>query len=295
MLALYAPAIFFDGLMQKSVLDVFFICAVAVAAQPHWSTQRARRRRDLWLLLGSAMGALSLTRENALVFVAVIVGVGAAAGARPDADAQSLARRDAGSVGRVRRSAWRSCCCRWPSRNYAVGGGFYLTTSQFGPNFFIGNNPRSDGTYMSLRFGRGAPEYERQDATELAEHALGRPLTPAEVSSYWTDRALDFITDAAGRLAAADGPQVLLLVERTEMLDTESQESYAEWSLAAARCAAGSATSACWCRWRCSARSLAWPRAPAAWRPLRDDARLRRQRRCCSMSSRATACRWCRC
>jgi hypothetical protein len=54
-------------------------------------------------------------------------------------------------------------------RNYAVGGGFYLTTSQFGPNFFIGNNPNADGTYASLRFGRGAPEYERQDATELAE------------------------------------------------------------------------------------------------------------------------------
>jgi hypothetical protein len=26
MLALYAPAIFFDGLLQKSVLDVFFVC-----------------------------------------------------------------------------------------------------------------------------------------------------------------------------------------------------------------------------------------------------------------------------
>ena len=25
-LALYAPAIFFDGLLQKSVLDVFFVC-----------------------------------------------------------------------------------------------------------------------------------------------------------------------------------------------------------------------------------------------------------------------------
>ena len=27
MLALYAPAIFFDALIQKSVLDVFFVCA----------------------------------------------------------------------------------------------------------------------------------------------------------------------------------------------------------------------------------------------------------------------------
>src|SRR5204863_2761100 len=80
------------------------------------------------------------------------------------------------------------------ARNYAVGGGFYVTTSQFGPNLYIGNNPSADGTYQSLRFGRGAPEYERQDATELAEGALGTRLTPAQVSSYWTDKALAFVT-----------------------------------------------------------------------------------------------------
>src|SRR5207244_5564733 len=80
------------------------------------------------------------------------------------------------------------------ARNAYVGGGFYVTTSQAGPNFYIGNNPRADGTYQSLRFGRGAPEYEREDATALAEHALGRKLTPSEVSSYWTDRALEFVT-----------------------------------------------------------------------------------------------------
>src|SRR5207247_476546 len=79
-------------------------------------------------------------------------------------------------------------------RNYAVGGGVYVTTSQFGSNFYIGNNPRSDGTYMSLRYGRGAPEYERQDATELAQEAMGRSLTPDEVSRYWTRQALSFIT-----------------------------------------------------------------------------------------------------
>jgi tetratricopeptide (TPR) repeat protein len=115
-------------------------------------------------------------------------------------------------------------------RNYSVGGGFYLTTSQFGPNFYIGNNPRSDGTYKSLRFGRGAPEYERQDATELAEHALGRSLTPAEVSSYWTDRAMAFIASQPGAWLRLVGRKLLLLWNVDEMLDTESQETYAEWS-----------------------------------------------------------------
>ena len=116
------------------------------------------------------------------------------------------------------------------ARNYAVTGGIYLTTSQFGPNFFIGNNPAADGTYMSLRPGRGAPEYERQDATELAERALGRALTPAEVSWYWTDRALAFIADQPGRWLALMTRKVALLWNRSEMLDTESQETYEEAS-----------------------------------------------------------------
>ena len=104
-------------------------------------------------------------------------------------------------------------------RNYAVGGGFYLTTAQFGPNFYIGNNAQSDGTYASLRPGRGAPEYERQDATDLAEIAMGRRLSPAEVSSYWTDRALDFITTRPGRWLRLMGRKVLLLWNADVMLD----------------------------------------------------------------------------
>lgn len=115
-------------------------------------------------------------------------------------------------------------------RNYAVTGGFYLTTSQFGPNFYIGNNPLADGTYMSLRPGRGAPEFERLDATELAERAEGRALTPAEVSSYWTGRSVSFITTEPARWLALVGRKVALLWNADEMLDTESQETYEEVS-----------------------------------------------------------------
>ena len=48
MLALYAPAIFFDGLLQKSVLDVFFVClALWLIAKSRNGERRARRtRRD---------------------------------------------------------------------------------------------------------------------------------------------------------------------------------------------------------------------------------------------------------
>ena len=251
MLALYAPAIFFDGLLQKSVLDVFFVClglwliakaSVGTAEFAEFAetnrevslrSLRSLRSRSswVWLCLGLTMGGLALTRENALVFIVVLL-------------AWSLAGVDRGRPG-VERRTTRVERLRGAAvflagiaivlvpvaaRNAYVGGGFYVTTSQFGPNLYIGNNPSADGTYQSLRFGRGAPEYERQDATELAETALGRKLSPAEVSSFWVDKALDFITGRPGAWLKLMARKFALLANATEMLDTESQEAHAEWS-----------------------------------------------------------------
>jgi tetratricopeptide (TPR) repeat protein len=220
MLAVYAPAIFFDGLLQKSVLDVFFVCLALALISQTINTEHAKHEDSpswIWLWLGLAMGCLSLTRENALVFVVVIV-------------AWALTTHE-----RLRHAAiflvgLAIVLLPVAARNRLVGGGFFITTSQSGPNFYIGNNPHADGTYASLRFGRGAPEYERQDATELAEHALGRRLTPGEVSSYWTDQALAFITSRPGTWLTLMGRKVALLVNAAEMVDTESQETHAEWS-----------------------------------------------------------------
>ncbi len=225
-LALYAPAVFFDALLQKSVLDVFFVSLGL------WLIARiitGPAGLASWMALGVAMGALSLTRENALVFVVVIA---AWIAVRTSATPGSSPFGTSGTLGTLAAFACGLALVLLPvaARNYAVGGGFYLTTSQFGSNFYIGNHPGADGTYVSLRPGRGAPEYERQDATELAELAMKRKLTPAEVSSYWTDRALHYIRSQPldwGRLLVRKSA---LLVNTSEMLDTESQESHAEVS-----------------------------------------------------------------
>jgi tetratricopeptide (TPR) repeat protein len=237
-LAIYAPAVFFDALIQKTVLDVFFLCLALLMLSglivgAHGETPRAgiKSRTFRCGALGMVLGALSLTRENALVLVAVVLAW-ILASSQTSADARRPRRlmsqrmTDAGALllGVVLVLAPVT------ARNYAVGGAPYVTTSQFGPNFYIGNNPRSDGTYMSLRPGRGAPEYERQDATELAEHALGRPLTPSEVSAYWSGRALDFIASQPGAWMRLVARKALLLWNADEMLDTESQQSHAEWS-----------------------------------------------------------------
>jgi len=241
MLALYAPAIFFDGLLQKSVLDVFFVCLAlwlmsttinaepAEPAEPKRSSLRVQRvlrsTSSPWLWLGLTMAGLALTRENALVFIVVILAWIVVNAERRTPNVERLKR------GALFLTGLAIVLVPVAARNAYVGGGFYITTAQLGPNFYIGNNPNADGTYQPLRFGRGAPEYERQDATELAERALGKTLTPAEVSTFWTDKALGFISAKPGSWIALMGRKAALIANATETIDTESQEAHAEWSL----------------------------------------------------------------
>ena len=240
-LALYAPAVFFDALLQKSVLDVFFVCLVICLLGVLIRPQRGQRvqpgksqgvtepQRLPWLWLGLAMGGLVLTRENAIVFTGVTLLWVLARRPLPGAAAALPGRKRLATAG-VFLIGLTIVLLPVAVRNSVVGGGFYLTTAQFGPNFYIGNNARADGTYMPLRFGRGSPEYERQDATELAEEATGRQLSPADVSRYWTAQAWTFIRSEPVAWLKLLGRKSALLWNRTEMLDTESQDSHAEWS-----------------------------------------------------------------
>ena len=242
-LALWAPAIFFDGLLQKSVLDMFFMCLslwiVSTIIAPGASNAAPGPR---FFALGAALAAFALTRENGLL----LIGMSALTIVlRWFSDRSTSVLRTKDTIVEPASNDRRTLVEPFlafvtgvvlvflpvVARNYAVDGGIYLTTSQFGSNLYIGNNPNADGTYASIRFGRGSPEFERLDATEVAQEAAGRALSPAEVSSFWTERALDYITSQPLDWLRLTARKVLLLVNRSEMIDTEAQESYAEYSL----------------------------------------------------------------
>src|SRR5262245_21244569 len=67
-LAVYPPAIFFDGLIQKAALDGLLVCGLLALLGAY----AAQEKRGLLLAAGAATGALALTRENALVFALII-------------------------------------------------------------------------------------------------------------------------------------------------------------------------------------------------------------------------------
>ena len=223
LLAVYPSAIFQDGLLEKSTLAGFFTAALLLVLS-------ARATRYRHVLAGIVLGLLALTRENALL-LAVPILAWFLIDTRPTATDEQPSTRTRRSL---RAAAFAAGCALVllpvAVRNYAVGGEFNLTTSQFGPNFYIGNHEGAPGLYDPLVTGHGSAADEQIDATRLAEEATGRALSPNEVSSYWTGRALQFIRAHPGAWLGQLARKLALTYNASESADTESQEVYAEWS-----------------------------------------------------------------
>jgi hypothetical protein len=115
-------------------------------------------------------------------------------------------------------------------RNFVAGGEFKLTTAQFGPNFFIGNNTAADGTYGSVRKIIGEAQLEGSDAKRLAERVQGRTLTPGEVSDYWFKRSTDYIRAQPGHWLGLLGKKWLMVWNAREVEDSDDFYIYRQWS-----------------------------------------------------------------
>jgi 4-amino-4-deoxy-L-arabinose transferase-like glycosyltransferase len=219
LLAVYPPAVFFDAIIQKTSLGLLLTSGLLVALVAF-----QRRPRALWLLLaGILLGLLALTRENALIWIPCVL-------------AWLVLRFRSETL--TRRLLWTACLGLGLAatlgpvalRNQALGGTFAVTTSQLGTNFFYGNNPDANGIYRPLVPGRHTPRFESPDATRLAEQALGRPLTPGEVSDYWLGRGLRFVAEEPWAWARLMLWKLALTWNRYEIPDTEDLSVYADYS-----------------------------------------------------------------
>jgi tetratricopeptide (TPR) repeat protein len=181
------------------------------------------RSPRLLVLLGVSLGLLALTRENALIFILLIV--------------PWLVVSNRRVPSRI-VTGWIALLILGVSiplasvglRNYIVGGEFALTTSQFGTNFFIGNNANSKGFYLPLRSNRGNVKYERNDAVEMAESVVGRKLSPREVSEFWTAEAVDYIRTQPVDWLGLMARKALLVWNRVEASDSEDITAYGHFS-----------------------------------------------------------------
>ena len=219
LIATYAPAIFFEGLIEKSILDLFFLSLLLwllcrTQEQPRWI---------YWAAAGATLGLLGLSRENALI-LGVVVPLW-------------IALYFSGEFVRT-RGLWIGLFLAGllvvlvpvGLRNLVVGGEFTLTTSQFGPNFFIGNNPSANGIYGSVGKIIGEPQLEGDDAKRLAERSLGRTLTPREISEYWFDQSWSYIKSRPTEWLKLLAKKWLLVWNAREVEDSDDFYIYQQWS-----------------------------------------------------------------
>jgi len=183
--AVYGPFLFYDAQLLKESL------AVTATSFLLWTLAAARSRPGVkaWIGAGALLGILALLRENALLLVPFLLPL---AWRREDRWL-GLARRGGALVAGLALALLPVAL-----RNGVVGRDFLPTTSQGGVNFYIGNNAAADGTYQPIVPGKQIPELERGEPARLAEQALGRPLSPGEVSRYWLDQALGWAREHPG-------------------------------------------------------------------------------------------------
>jgi tetratricopeptide (TPR) repeat protein len=94
-------------------------------------------------------------------------------------------------------------------RNYVKGDDFVLIASQGGMNFYIGNNPQSDGVSAYLPGARSTWRGMYDDAIKMAEESMHKKLKPSEVSKFWyglgmksvKDHPFDFLSLMVKKLA----------------------------------------------------------------------------------------------
>ncbi|MBI5597386.1 MAG: glycosyltransferase family 39 protein [Elusimicrobia bacterium] len=191
--AAYGPALFFESRLLGEW------CMLLASASTLWLIGRASfsRRRWLWWGLGGlCLGASAALRPTALLF-APLAALGCLWHLRrePAVIVRCLAAFALG--------LWLPLL-PFQVRNRLVvpEAGWGLTTSSGGVNLYLGNNPEADGLNQPPSFVRYGPGHEYQDFAEEAGRRLGRPLSRAEVSRYWTGRVLEFWGREPGRAAA---------------------------------------------------------------------------------------------
>jgi len=179
--AAYAMLVYFDGELLLPVLEV------PTALVAVWLAVRYGDRPGLVrvALAGAALGIAAIVRPNILLW-------GAAAGA------WILFRSGLPLRTKLRDGAIYALATLAPilpitAYNAIAGGDTVLISTQGGVNFWIGNNPASDGSTAIAPGTRPDWWGGFEDTVAHAEAAEGRALSPSEVSRHYSGRAWQWI------------------------------------------------------------------------------------------------------
>jgi 4-amino-4-deoxy-L-arabinose transferase-like glycosyltransferase len=184
--ALYWVLVYMEGDLLVETLFIFFNALSLLLL-----TMGIRRRHLVLLAAGGlALGLATITRPSVLVFFPAV----------PLAIWLAWKKKPGGRRGWIAQSAVVAIACAIPIlpvmiRNYKVAQAIVPVGASGGVNFYIGNNPVSDGSTAIVPGTRADWWGGYEDAIGIAEKDLGRKLKLAEVSDYYFKRGFEFISN----------------------------------------------------------------------------------------------------
>lgn len=214
--AIYGPAIFYDGMIMKTVYAVLMTAAMTACLLYSEGSRRA-----LLVLAGACLGVAALFRDNLILLAPLLAGW----------LALDVRLRSPLTSGRLREAATRvllfaagtvAAILPVTARNLAVSGEPVLLTAGGGEVFYIGNNPAADGKYSPPPFVRAAEGVEHEDFRREAERRAGRPLSRSEASSYWVGEGIRWILSDPGGWLSLLGRKALVFSNSYEQPDNQN-------------------------------------------------------------------------
>jgi Flp pilus assembly protein TadD len=214
-MAVCGPIIFFEGQLLVDGLMPLLVAAVPAAALFHARRPRAATAAAL----GAVVAVAALGRGVALIWAPLLVAWlwrGGGPGLRQPRHALAFSAALALAIAPV------------TLRNYAVEGDLVAITANGGLNLYIGNHAQANGSYVlpaGLWFQPGNP-FDDYAGFAAATAALGHRPSSGELSSWWSDRALHYMSEHPGRTAALAATKLKLLVNDYEYPQLYNYDGY---------------------------------------------------------------------
>ncbi len=219
----YAPFIYFDAELLIPVLVIFLDLTLILLLL----RAEVRLKKRWWFVAGIVLGLSAIARPNILIFVPFVL-------------LWICIRFWENNKNRIIPSAlfllFGSILIISPVtiRNWVVGKDFVLISSQGGMNFFIGNNPISDGKTATAAAVALPLEGYRDNvwisSVRLAEQSVGKGLKPSQVSNFWVRQGLDFVrTHPLGYLQLL-GKKLYYFWNSYEIESNKSLYFFSRWS-----------------------------------------------------------------
>ena len=144
-----------------------------------------------WLAMGCVIGAVSMMIATVL-FLIPLTAVAACRTVHPEASFRFRLPRVAIAVVCLIAGVYLGSAPCW-LHNYFIAHEPVMLSAHSGINFYIGNNPIANG-YPKIPPGmRAGQQGMLKDSITMAEKAVGHPLKRAEVSTFWSAKAGDYI------------------------------------------------------------------------------------------------------